>query len=96
MAITKTERVEAITIRYPLNGDPTVEVTTVATWDDPNDDELPISKGNGKSITKMTTSTTYNSSTGEATVTEAATDYSGEDDKVVAVCDLVWAEPADE
>lgn len=96
MAITKTEAVESIRIMYASGADPVVEVSTTITWDDPNDDALPISKGDYKTITKTTTSISYNQESGEATTTESTTDYSGEDAKVVAVCDLVWADPAAE
>lgn len=95
MAITKTTRIEGIYINYPESGDPVVNVNSVTSWDDPNDDALPISKGDTKTITKMTTSVTYNSQTGASTTTESATDYSGEDAKVIAVCDLVWPAEAE-
>ena len=90
MAITKTTRIESIHVSYPESGDPIVNLHSITSWDDPNDDALPISKGDGKTITKMTASVTYDSQTGASTTTESATDYSGEDAKVVAVCDLVW------
>lgn len=90
MAVTKTTRIESIQISYPESGDPVVYVNSITTWDDPNDDALPIGRGDGKTISKMTASTTYNSETGAATTTQSATDYSGEDEKVVAICDLVW------
>ena len=90
MAITKTTRIESIHISYPESGDPVVNVNSITSWDDPNDDALPISRGVSKTINKMTTSVTYDTNTGESTTTESATDYSGEDSKVIAVCDLVW------
>lgn len=90
MAITKTTRIESIHVSYPQSGDPVLNVNSITTWDDPNDDALPISKGGSKTITKMTTSVTYDTNTGASTTTESATDYSGEDEQVIAVCDLVW------
>tara|TARA_A100001388_G_C28764170_1_gene499664 strand:+ start:1187 stop:1465 length:279 start_codon:yes stop_codon:yes gene_type:complete len=89
MAVTKTSKIESIHIHY-WDTVPTVEVMTSFTWDDPNDDQLPISNRSSHSIKKMTSTTTYNENTGEATTTESPTDYSGEDPKVIAVCDLVW------
>ena len=90
MAVTKTIKIESIQIHYWHDTIPTVEVMTSTTWDDPNDDELPISNRSSHSITKMTSTTTYDEDTGEETTTESRTDYSGEDTKVIAVCDLVW------
>lgn len=91
MAITKTSTIESITIDYNATI-PVVNVNTRTTWDDPDDDQLPMSKGSHKSITKMTTTVTYNETTGERSETQSATDYSGEDAKVIAICDLVWAD----
>ena len=91
MAVTKTSKIEAINVHY-WETVPTVEVMTTTTWDDPSDDQLPLSQHSSKQIRKMTSTTTYNENTGEATTTESATDYSGEDAKVIAICDLVWAD----
>ena len=46
MAITKSTDVQSITV-YPPDTDPgapTVEIVLVDKWDDPDDDELPITK----------------------------------------------------
>ena len=91
MAVTKTSNIESIHIHYS-DTVPTVEVMTSTTWDDPDDDQLPISNRSSHSINKTTSTTTYDPDTGEATVTSSATDYSGEDAKVIAVCDVVWAD----
>ena len=91
MAVTKTTSIKAINVLY-WDTVPTVEVQSETTWDDPDDDQLPMSQGSSKQIRKMTSTTTYNENTGEATTTESATDYSGEDAKVIAICDLVWAD----
>ena len=90
MAVTKTERIRSITIHYLESGDPTVEISSEISWDDPNDDQLPISRNRNRSLSKVTTTTTYDENTGSPTTTETTTDYSGEDAKIVAVCDLVW------
>ena len=90
MAITKTSSIRSITVNYN-EAVPTVEVHSQTTWDDPDDDQLPMSQSSSKQIRKMTSTTTYNENTGEATTTESPTDYSGEDAKVIAICDLVWA-----
>lgn len=95
MAITKTTRIESIHVSYPEGGDPVLNVNSITTWDDPNDDALPISKGDSKTITKMTTSVTYDTNTGASTTSESVTDYSGEDAKVIAVCDAVWPSEAE-
>ena len=89
MTVTKTSKIESIQIHY-WDTVPTVEVTTSTTYDDPADDQLPISTRSSHSINKMTSTVTYDENTGEATTTESPTDYSGEDAKVIAVCDLVW------
>ena len=91
MAVTKTSKIESIQIHY-WDTVPTVEVMTSHTWDDPNDDQLPISNRSSHSINKMTSTTTYDENTGEAVVTSSTTDYSGEDAKVIAVCDAVWGD----
>lgn len=89
MAVTKTSKIESIQIHY-WDTVPTVEVMTSTTWDDPQDDMLPISNRSSHSINKMTSTTTYNSETGEASTIETLTDYSDQDAKVIEVCNLVW------
>ena len=91
MAVTKTSKIESIQIHY-YDTIPTVEVMTAHTWDDPDDDQLPVSNRSSHSINKTTSTTTYDENTGEATVTSSATDYSGEDAKVIAICDAVWGD----
>lgn len=94
MAITKTTTINSITVYYG-DGDPSVEVNSSVNWDDPNDDLMPVSKPQHKRIDKVTRTTTYDENTGEPTVTETTTDYSGEDSKVIAVCDAVWPTEAE-
>lgn len=91
MAITKTTRIESIQVFY-YDEHPTVNIQSTTTWDDPDDSELPVAKGDTRQLRKMTETTTYDSETGEATTTESPTDYSGEDAKVIAICDAVWAD----
>ena len=95
MAVTKTSKIETIVVNYPDSGDPIVSFNTITSWDDPNDDELPISKSDYRTIEKMTSTITYDTDTGEATTTTSVTDYSGEDAKVIAVCDAVWPSEAE-
>ena len=92
MAITKSSKIESILIRYPIEGDAVVEVNSTVSWDDPDDNELPVSRPTSKLIQKMTTSTSYDEETGTPIHTQTLTDYSGEDASVVAICDLVWAD----
>lgn len=91
MAVTKTSKIDSIHVYYE-DTVPMVEVRTSTTYDDPTDDQLPMSTHASKQIRKMTTTVTYNETTGERSETESATDYSGEDAKVIAICDLVWAD----
>lgn len=91
MAVTKTSKIESINVNYS-DTIPTVEVMTAHTWDDPDDDQLPVSNRSQHSISKTTLTTTYDPDTGEAIITSSATDYSGEDAKVIAVCDAVWGD----
>lgn len=78
MALTKTRSMERLEVFW-MDGsdDPIVNVRYKDTWDDPDDDDLPIDKPHAISIRR------YNAD-------GTATDYSGEDTLVVGVCDLVW------
>ena len=90
MAITKTTSLVRIEVNY--NEDPaTVLVTTNTVWDDPDDAELPIERGESKLIKKTTETITFDETTGEPITSSSATDYSGEDARVVAICDAVWS-----
>ena len=91
MAITKTSRIQSINVHY-WDTVPVVEVHSLTTWDDPDDDQLPITNSATHQITKMTETTTYDAETGDPVTSSSATDYSGEDAKVIAICDLVWAD----
>lgn len=91
MAITKTEKINMITVHYHDGVDPRVEITSTVSWDDPDDQDLPITKNEHRVIEKTTISTTWDSETGEPTHTESPTDYSGESAHTVAICDTVWS-----
>ena len=91
MAVTKTTSIKAINVLY-WDTVPTVEVQSETTWDDPSDDQLPMSQHSSKQIRKMTSTTTYDPVSGEGTTTESVTDISGEDPKVIEICTLVWAD----
>ena len=90
MAITKTTSVTRVQVHYD-QAPAIVEVLTKTVWDDPDDAELPIERGENKLIRKMTISTFLDETTGGPVHSESPTDYSGEDAKVIAICDLVWA-----
>lgn len=91
MAVTKSTTINSITVEYG-HDDPVLIVHEVTTWDDPDDDQLPITRGDNRTINKTTHTTTYDEETGNPIHTETAYDYSGEDAKIVAICDVVWAE----
>lgn len=46
MAITKTTKIQSVTVYPPVTnpGAPTMSVDLLDTWDDPEDNELPLSK----------------------------------------------------
>jgi hypothetical protein len=90
MAITKTTTINSITIYYGQE-DPSIEINSSVNWDDPDDDLMPVSKSQHKRLYKVTRTTTYDETTGNPTTTEAATDYSGEDQRVQDICAAVWA-----
>ena len=91
MAITKTTTITKIEVLYG-HDDPGVQVHESVTIDDPDDDTLPISSNVLRNIERVTRTTTYDENTGEPTVTEIENDWrTGEDEKVLAVCDAVWS-----
>ena len=78
MALTKTRSMERIEVFYmDTDDDAIVNVRYKDTWDDPDDDDLPIDKPYAISIRRYNPDGT-------------PTDYSGEDTLVVGICDLVW------
>lgn len=90
MAMTKTTTIRSINVTYSST-DPVVHVESIVKWDDPDDSDLPIEKNESRVLHKVTQNTSYDSETGEPTTTETVTDYSGEDSKVIAICDAVWS-----
>ena len=89
MAITKTTTISQITVTY--NGDDAnVQVYESISWDDPNDDNLPIYNNVQRMIERVNRTTTYDPNSGDPTVTETPNDLSGEDAKIVTICNAVW------
>lgn len=86
MAITKTRSVQRIEV-YPGIGDEDDRVMVVYenTFDDSEDDELPVIQSHVKHLYKTTTD---NSDPENPVVTN--TDISGEDALVQTVCNAVW------
>jgi len=87
MAITKTRSVQRIEV-YPAmeDGDERVMVVYENTFDDSEDDELPVTQTHVKHLEK--TVTDY-SDAENPVVTN--TDISGEDALVQTVCNAVWS-----
>lgn len=91
MAITKTEKVTNYDIRMSDGEDATLYIQSITTWDDPDDNDLPMTKGTSRNLTKTTTTVTYNETTGERTESKAATDISGESKMIQDICAIIWA-----
>lgn len=91
MAITKAEKVTGYDIRMNDGEDATLYIQSITTWDDPDDNDLPMTKGTSRSLTKTTTTVTYNETTGERTESTSATDISGESQMIQDICALIWA-----
>ena len=87
MAITKTRSVQRIEV-YPGSGDNDEQVMVVYenTFDDSEDDELPVIS---TKIVHLYKTTTDNSDPENPVVTN--TDISGEDALVQTVCNAVWS-----
>ena len=87
MAITKTRSVQRIEV-YPAmeDGDERVMVVYENTFDDSEDDELPVTQTHVKHLEKTVTD---NSDPENPVVTN--TDISGEDALVQTVCNAVWS-----
>jgi len=86
MAITKTEAIERITVVIKDPADTSVVIVqSRVTWDDPDDDELPIERENVKTVEKYTT--TYDDNQQAVTTTN---DITGEDQLVQDICNAVW------
>jgi hypothetical protein len=87
MAIEKTRAVQRLEV-YPgiEDEDPRVMVVYENTFDDSEDDELPVVQTQVKHLSKTTTD---NSDPENPVVTD--TDVSGEDALVQTVCGAIWA-----
>lgn len=86
MAITKTEAIERITVVIKDPADTSVVIVqSRVTWDDPDDDELPIQRENVKTVEKY--STTYDENQQPVTTEN---DISNEDQLVQEICGAVW------
>lgn len=90
MTITKTTTITKIEVLYG-HDDPGVQVHESVTIDDPDDNTLPITSYVMRMVERVSRTTTYDETTGEPVVTEIDNDWrTGEDQKVLAVCDAVW------
>lgn len=85
MAIEKTRALQRLEV-YPGDEDPRVMVVYENTFDDSEDDELPVVQTQVKHLSKTVTD---NSDPENPVVSD--TDYSGEDALVISVCDAIWA-----
>lgn len=89
MAITKSSKIERVTVKF-FTEVPDIEVETVTTWDDPDDDQLPMDRRSSRTISKMVLSTTYEED-GTPIHSETERDMSGEDQLVQDIAAVVWA-----
>jgi len=88
MSITKTEAIERITVVLKTPADTSdVIVQSRVTWDDPDDDQLPITRENVHTVQKYETS--YDENQQEVTTENDITD---EDQLVQDICAAVWAD----
>ena len=87
MAITKTRSIQRLEV-YPASGDNDEHVMVVYThtFDDSEDNELPVTNTHVKHLYKTTTD-----SSDPENIVEVATDISGEDALVQTVCNAVWS-----
>jgi len=87
MAIERTRAVQRLEV-YPgiEDEDPRVMVVYENTFDDPEDDELPVVQTQVKHLSKTVTD---NSDPENPVVSD--TDYSSEDALVISVCDAIWS-----
>ena len=85
MAIEKTRALQRLEV-YPGDEDPRVMVIYENTFDDSEDDELPVVQTQVKHLNKTVTD---NSDPENPVVSD--TDYSDEDALVISVCDAIWS-----
>lgn len=86
MAISNTRTVQRVEVQ-PEGDDPKLMVVYVHTFDDSTDDELPIATEKTKWLHRYTVTVAE-----DGTETSAATDVSGEDAMVQAICGAVWTD----
>lgn len=89
MAITKTEKIRQITINMPSGNDMRhyLNIQSTVKWDDPDDNELPVSKDVFREIRYSTFSVD-----GEGVQEEILTDISGEPQLIKDICNVLWSE----
>jgi len=88
MAITKTDKIERISIVLKDPADTSVIVVqSKTTWDDPNDDQLPIDRESVKSVEKYTI--VYDDNQQPSTI---ESDISGESQLIKDICAVVWTD----
>jgi hypothetical protein len=83
MAIEKTRSVQRVEV-FPAvdeNDNPRLMVVYLTSFDDPNDDELPVNSHHSKHLTR------YYLDENQA---EQATDISGEDQLIQDICNALW------
>ncbi len=86
MAITNTRTVQRVEVQ-PEGDDPIVFVVYTHTFDDSTDDQLPIATEKTHWLNRYTVTTAE-----DGTETSTATDISGEDAMVQAICGAVWTD----
>ena len=87
MALTKTDTLQRISVVMAEPADKsTIIVSSLLTWDDPDDDQLPIERENVKHILKY--STEYDE---DQIPTINENDISGEPQIVQDIAALVWS-----
>jgi len=89
MTITKTRNIVELRVIYEgseANEPPSLEITFVAKWDDPDDDELPISKSRRVILRKYTAPDPT-----DMDADPVLTDLSGYDQDVQDIAAIIWA-----
>jgi len=84
MAITNTRSVQRIEVT-PTGDDPSVLVTYIYTFDDPDDADLPTSTQSTKHLIRNTVTLDA-----DGTETSGPTDVTGEDQLVQDICAAIW------
>lgn len=86
MAITNTRTVQRIEV-YPAETDPSMMVVYEHTFDDTEDDQLPVTTSRVKHLSRYTEVTAD-----DGTSSSVATDVTGEDQLVRDICAAVWTD----